>query len=263
MLTRPAIATALCGLLCLACASAEPDEAPRNSNAARRASAGSEAPAEPGASRPPLEELRDLLAALEAGDSPVGEARLRAAHYAEPDVEQARVDCLAAMEEIRAQRPPGELGIRCVARVEMLVQIYPDPQPASLEERMAEAVQQAPTPPPPPAGFAPSAEPRAFDGTLTDDDAVVPDDDSRYDEYEVDLRAGWRLTVHMQSTAFDTYLWLIGPAGNSLVQDDDGAEGTDSQLSYVVAHDGRYTIRANSYDGAGRGAYHLDVTIQR
>lgn len=97
-------------------------------------------------------------------------------------------------------------------------------------------------------------------GELTDSDPRVPDDDSPYDEYTLEAGEGWTITGDLTSEAFDTYLWLIGPDGSSLVQDDDGGENTNSRFSYTTTASGTYTLRANSYDGAGRGAYTLHYT---
>ena len=100
---------------------------------------------------------------------------------------------------------------------------------------------------------------RVENGTLTDTDLRVPDDDSPYDELKILVREGWTIRVSMTSIDFDTYLWLIGPDGSSLVQDDDGGEGLNSRFTYRAERSGEYTIRANSYDGAGRGAYVLHI----
>lgn len=97
-------------------------------------------------------------------------------------------------------------------------------------------------------------------GELTDSDPRVPDDESPYDEYTFEAGEGWTITGEMQSTAFDTYLWLIGPDGTALVQDDDGGEDTNSRFSYTTTASGTYIVRANSYDGAGRGAYTVHYT---
>lgn len=97
-------------------------------------------------------------------------------------------------------------------------------------------------------------------GELTDSDPRVQDDDSPYDEYTFEAGEGWTITGEMQSTAFDSYLWLIAPDGASLVQDDDGGDGTNSRFSYTTTVSGTYTIRANAYDGAGRGAYTVHYT---
>jgi hypothetical protein len=97
-------------------------------------------------------------------------------------------------------------------------------------------------------------------GELTDSDPRVPDDDSPYDEYTFEAGEGWTITGDLQSTSFDAYLWLIGPDTSSLVQDDDGGDNTNSRFSYTTTAAGTYTIRANSYDGAGRGEYTLHYT---
>ncbi|MGE0785125.1 MAG: PPC domain-containing protein [Sandaracinaceae bacterium] len=112
--------------------------------------------------------------------------------------------------------------------------------------------------------FAGCSDPEPVDqtvnGELTDSDPRVPDDNSPYDEFTFDAGEGWTITGDLQSTAFDAYVWLIGPDGSSLVQDDDGGEGTNSRFSYTTTASGTYTIRANSFDGAGRGAYTLHYT---
>jgi hypothetical protein len=100
---------------------------------------------------------------------------------------------------------------------------------------------------------------RELEGELTDDDERVEQDDSPYDEYVLDVPQGWTIEVDMRSTDFDTYLWLIGPGGNSIIQNDDGGEGTNSRFAYTTRAPGQYTVRANSYDGTGRGRYRLHV----
>lgn len=104
---------------------------------------------------------------------------------------------------------------------------------------------------------------QTHNGELTDSDPKVEQDNSPYDEYTFDADEGWTITAEMRSTAFDTYLWLIGPNGTSLVQDDDGlGDGTNSRITYTAPERGTYTLRANSYDGAGRGAYSVHVTAR-
>lgn len=97
-------------------------------------------------------------------------------------------------------------------------------------------------------------------GELTDQDPRVVADNSPYDEYTVEVGANWTITADMQSTAFDTYLWLLDSAGNAVVQDDDGGEGLNSRYTYTAVTAGTYTIRANSYSESGRGPYTLTYT---
>lgn len=99
-------------------------------------------------------------------------------------------------------------------------------------------------------------------GELTSDDPRVSDDSSPYDDYPVELGAGQTVIAELTSVAFDSYLWLIGPDGSSLAQDDDSGGGTNSRLTYTTTRAGSYVFRANSYDGNGRGPYTLTIRAQ-
>jgi hypothetical protein len=109
---------------------------------------------------------------------------------------------------------------------------------------------------------APEPYDQTHTGELTDSDPRVEQDNSPYDDYTFEADQGWTITVDMQSEAFDTYLWLIGPNNTSLAQDDDGGEGTNSRITYTAPERGRYTVRANSYDGEGRGAYTVHIVAR-
>lgn len=113
-------------------------------------------------------------------------------------------------------------------------------------------------------GACSSPEPvdETVQGTLTDDDPKVEQDNSPYDEYRFDAGEGWTITAEMTSSDFDAYLWLIGPDGTSLLQNDDDGEGTNARIQYTTTASGTYTIRANSFDGSGRGAYTLHYTAR-
>lgn len=100
---------------------------------------------------------------------------------------------------------------------------------------------------------------RVEHGRLEDSDARVTDDDSPYDDYSFGGQAGWGVRIDMSSSEFDTYLWLLGPDGEAIVQDDDSGRGTDSSIVFVLPTNGQYTVRANSYDELGRGAYELRI----
>lgn len=116
--------------------------------------------------------------------------------------------------------------------------------------------------------FAGCSDPEPVDqtvnGELTDDDSRVERDDSPYDEYTVEVGEGWTITAHMTSNAFDTYLWLIAPdRSRSILQiDDSEGEGTNSRFEHTTTESGTYIIRANSFDGSGRGAYTLHYTTR-
>jgi hypothetical protein len=97
-------------------------------------------------------------------------------------------------------------------------------------------------------------------GELDDADPRVEEDNSPFDGFLVLLDKDWYVRIEMRSTDLDTYLWLLNPAGESVVQDDDSlGEGTNSLVRYEVADRGVFTVRANSYDASGRGRYELHI----
>lgn len=107
---------------------------------------------------------------------------------------------------------------------------------------------------------------QSVDGSLAETDAVLEDDESYYDTYTFQGRAGQRIEIVMRSTDFDTYL-AVGrmDAGELQVEqtDDDSGEGesgTDSRIRLRLEEDGEYTIRANSLGGGETGAYSLTLT---
>ncbi len=101
-----------------------------------------------------------------------------------------------------------------------------------------------------------AAQPLA--GTLEDADPSR-DSGARYDASTVTLRENQRLVVRMTSDAFDTYLVVKGPKGEEFMNDD--FDGTRvSQVEFVAASAGTWTVWASAYSTEGRGAYTLEIT---
>ena len=118
-------------------------------------------------------------------------------------------------------------------------------------------------PPPPPAPTPrPIAVGQEVSGELSDDDAVM-EDESYYDYYSFEGRAGERYRITMRSDDFDAFLALGRMDGGSFSEidsnDDGGADGTNSQLEVTLPAAGRYVIRANSLSGGNTGAYTLKL----
>jgi hypothetical protein len=111
------------------------------------------------------------------------------------------------------------------------------------------------------SGSDPDPYDQTHTGELTDDDPKVADDQSPYDTYEFEADRGWGITAEMRSDHFVTFLWLIGPSGNDLKQVT-ATQGNTSRFSFTAAERGTYTVRANSHDGTGRGAYTLHITAR-
>lgn len=98
-------------------------------------------------------------------------------------------------------------------------------------------------------------------GRLEETDAVLEEDDTYYDLFLLRGEPGTRVTVRMQSSAFDAYLAAgRGPDGDfrpEFSNDDDGG-GRDARMRVTFPPSGELLVRANSV-GVGVGAYTLLV----
>ncbi|HOX46418.1 MAG TPA: pre-peptidase C-terminal domain-containing protein [Myxococcota bacterium] len=72
--------------------------------------------------------------------------------------------------------------------------------------------------------------------------------------------AGDRVTLALSSPDFDAYLYLLGPGGALLDEDDDGGSGLDSLLSATLPTSGTYTVEATTYSSATGGDFTLTLT---
>ncbi len=61
------------------------------------------------------------------------------------------------------------------------------------------------------------------------------------------------------SRNFDAYLYLQGPDGKVLAEDDDGGEGLNSRIIHRAAKTGEYRIVATSLNGQGTGQFTFTV----
>ena len=103
-----------------------------------------------------------------------------------------------------------------------------------------------------------------LEGDLAEGDAIA-DDDSFFDCYAFDARAGQTATIAMLSEEFDAYLSLHeGEMCDSQIDsNDDGFDdGTDALIEHRFERTGRYSFRANSLGSGDTGAYGLVFEIQ-
>ncbi len=97
-------------------------------------------------------------------------------------------------------------------------------------------------------------------GALRQGDPMLPEDGSLYHEYEFEGRAGQSVTINLESSEFDTYLFLFDNEGTLIDANDDISPGnTNSRLSLQLPYTGSYLVIVNSYDNTGRGRYRLTV----
>ncbi len=119
----------------------------------------------------------------------------------------------------------------------------------------------APAVPPAPRPQAVRAG-QTVNGSLSASDAKAGDD-SYYDAWVYEGRAGERLRITLRSSAFDAFLSVgqgLGEAFDDLQTDDDGAGGTDAQVEVTLPRAGSYIIRANTLTAGETGSYTLTVT---
>ena len=105
-------------------------------------------------------------------------------------------------------------------------------------------------------------------GSLSSTDCRFPLGGERFsDAYTFSGTAGQQVAVSMSSTAFDTYVYLLGPNGAEVASNDDGGGGTNSRIPasggfLTLPSTGTYTIQATSFSAGTSGAYALSLTAQ-
>lgn len=102
---------------------------------------------------------------------------------------------------------------------------------------------------------------KVFQGELTADD---PEDEGRFDDYQVTLTAGQPTWIHLTATdgAFDTMLKLYTldqRDGEPVATDDDSGGDLNSLLIFTPETSGDYIVRVTSFEAGNTGAYTLRV----
>lgn len=96
-------------------------------------------------------------------------------------------------------------------------------------------------------------------GSLSRDDNILNSDNSFFDVYSFEGKAGERVDISMSSSEVDAYLILVGPGGREVAQDDDSGGGTNARIIATLPADGTYLVVANSYEAGQSGNYNLQV----
>jgi len=103
-------------------------------------------------------------------------------------------------------------------------------------------------------------------GSLSPSDCRSPIRGSVYfaDRYTFNAVAGQRVAILLTSSVFDTYLYLIGPNGTVVNQNDNGDGGMNSRIPaglgfFMISSSGTYTIEVTSSKTNGIGNYLLSL----
>lgn len=109
---------------------------------------------------------------------------------------------------------------------------------------------------------------QTVNGTLAAGDCQSPlrSNGAFADRYAFSGLAGQQIAIELNSTSFDPYLYLIGPNGAVLAQDDDGGSGINSRIPadtgfFTLPSNGTYQIEAAAFGAAETGAYTLSLLI--
>jgi serine protease Do len=94
---------------------------------------------------------------------------------------------------------------------------------------------------------------------LSNSSNVLPFDNSYFNAYTFEGRAGQQVVIEMSSSEIDPYLILLDPNGQDIVQDDDSGGGVNSRIVARLPESGTYTIFANSYGPGELGSYTLEL----
>lgn len=105
----------------------------------------------------------------------------------------------------------------------------------------------------------------AFEDGIVREGRLAPGDETLGDGQYVDTfqftgRRGTRVALTAESDAFDTNLFLMGPGATS-ENNDDGPDGTNSRIDYVLPADGTYDVAVTSFNGGETGAYRLTAGL--
>lgn len=106
-------------------------------------------------------------------------------------------------------------------------------------------------------------------GSLSTSDcasSVIADLAYRADRYSFTGAAGQLVALSLNSAAFDPYLYLIGPDGAVLAEDDDGGNALNARIParsgfFKLPASGVYTIEVTSFAALSTGDYTLRLSV--
>ncbi|MGK7918621.1 MAG: trypsin-like peptidase domain-containing protein [Trichodesmium sp.] len=96
-------------------------------------------------------------------------------------------------------------------------------------------------------------------GNLDRESNLLPVDNSYYDLYAFEGRAGQKISIDMSSNQIDSYLILLNSNGQELAQDDDSGGQKNARIIITLPEDGTYKLLANSYEAGESGNYQLKI----
>lgn len=96
-------------------------------------------------------------------------------------------------------------------------------------------------------------------GRLDSNSNILQSDNSYYNTYTFEGRAGQQVVVEMTSRELNAYLILLSPDGDEVGQDNDSGGDRNSRLTATLPSTGIYTILANTFEPGESGSYSVRV----
>lgn len=106
---------------------------------------------------------------------------------------------------------------------------------------------------------------QTLNGSLTSSDCVLSGTSRRYDVYSFQGQAGQGIAASMDSSAFDTYLYLTNSANQVLDEDNNSGPGTNSRIPnasgfFTLPTTGSYFLWTSSASDNATGAYSVSLS---
>jgi thermolysin len=107
---------------------------------------------------------------------------------------------------------------------------------------------------------------QTINGSLSTSDCIFTGTTKYVDVYSFNGTAGQNIVVTMNSSSFDTFLYLVNSSNQVISEDDDGGDSTNSRIpsesgTFSLPATGTYSIWATSYSADLVGPYSLTLTV--
>jgi hypothetical protein len=97
---------------------------------------------------------------------------------------------------------------------------------------------------------------QSYNGRLENGDLTLQSGEY-HDSYSFEGNPGQRVSIDLRSDDFDTYVILVSPSGEQ--EENDDANGTNSQLVVDLTEQGSYEVWVTSYSEGETGSYQLEI----
>jgi serine protease Do len=83
------------------------------------------------------------------------------------------------------------------------------------------------------------------------------------DRYTFPGKAGQNILINLESDDFDTYVILQNERGETIAENDDNMNGSNSTIQVTLPESGTYQVLTTTFNEGSTGAYRLTVQEQR